>query len=89
MQSQKSSNYAYLKIKDIIDVITSIENECTHAINNVRELSDISKSFSIGSQQAASSTEEQEAVMNQINENISAIKQTIYKLNDVVNKFKV
>lgn len=89
IQSQKSSNDAYLKVKDIIDVITSIENECTHAINNVRELSDISKSFSIVSQQAASSTEEQEAVMNQINENISAIKQTIYKLNDVVNKFKV
>lgn len=89
MQSQKSSNYAYLKIKDIIDVITSIENECNHAVNSAHELSDISKSFSIGSQQAASSTEEQEAVMNQINENISAIKQTIYKLNDVVNKFKV
>ncbi|PJI08677.1 MULTISPECIES: methyl-accepting chemotaxis protein [Clostridium] len=88
IQSQKSSNDAYLKIKDIIDVITSIENECNHAVNNVHELSNISKDFSMGSQKTASSVEEQEAVMNQINENISAIKQTIYKLNDVVNKFK-
>lgn len=89
MQSEKSSSEAYTKIKNIIAAIDLIENACNSAVNKVYELSEISKDFSIASQRAAVSTEEQSATMHQINENVENIKQTTYKLNDVVNKFKI
>lgn len=89
MQSQKSSSEAYTKIKNIIDAINLIENACNNAVNKTHELSEISRNFSTGSQRAAASTEEQSAIMHQINENVQNIKQTTYKLNDVVNKFKI
>lgn len=89
MQSQKSSSEAYTKIKNIIDAINLIENACNSAVDKVYKLSEISKDFSIGSQRAAASTEEQSATMHEINENVENIKNTTYKLNDVVNKFKI
>jgi methyl-accepting chemotaxis protein len=86
---QKSSNDAYMRVKEIIDAIGLIENTCKHAVNKINELADISKNFSAGCQQAAASTEEQAAVMQQINENIDNIRNTTNRLNDVVNEFKV
>lgn len=89
VELQKSSNEAYGRVKDIIDAINLIEDDCKHAVNKVYELANISRNFSAGSQQAAASTEEQAAIMQQIKENLENIKQTTYQLNDVVNKFKI
>lgn len=89
MQSQKSSSEAYAKIKNIMAAINLIESACNNAVDKIYELSQISRNFSIGSQRAAASTEEQSAIMHQINENVENIKQNTYKLNDVVNKFKI
>lgn len=86
---EKSSNGAYRGVKEIIDGISLIENVCKDAINRVYGLADISRNFSAGSQQAAASTEEQSAIMQQINESIDNIKEATYCLNEVVNKFKI
>ncbi|OPJ64468.1 methyl-accepting chemotaxis protein [Clostridium oryzae] len=86
---QKSSDEAYLRVKDIIKSIESIENDCNDTVNRMCKLADISKYFSEGSQHVAASTEEQSAIMYQINENLDNIKQVTYKLNSVVDKFKV
>lgn len=89
MQSQKSSSEAYTKIKNIIAAINLIEDACNNAVNKIYELSQISRNLSTGSQRAAAATEEQAVIMHQINENVENIKQNTYKLNDVVNKFKM
>lgn len=83
------SNEVNARVKDIIYAIKLIEDDCKHSVNKVYELANISRNFSAGSQQAAASTEEQSAIMQQIKENLENIKQTTYCLNDVVNKFKI
>lgn len=89
VELQKSSNEAYVRVKDIINAISLIEVDCKSALNKVCELTDITRDFNAGSQQAAASTEEQSAIMHQMNENLSNIKQSIYQLSDIVNKFKI
>lgn len=89
IELQKSSDEANMKVKEIIDSLRLIKEVCLQAVNQVHELADISKKFSSGSQQAAASTEEQSAIIQQINENIHNIKQTTNDLNYLVNRFKV
>lgn len=84
--------YTYNQTKSNIESIvgnTALSDDCKHSVNKVYELANISRNFSAGSQQAAASTEEQSAIMQQIKENLENIKQTTYCLNDVVNKFKI
>jgi len=88
LELQQSSSEAYGRVEEIIKAVGLIEKVCKQALNKVYKLAEISKNFSAGSQQAAASTEEQSAIMQQINENISNIKQATYELNNVVNKFK-
>lgn len=89
VESKKSSNEAYERVKGILEAVSIIEDYCRNAVNKVYELADISKKFTAGSQQAAASTEEQSAVMNHINENLDNIRQTACQLSEVVNKFKI
>ncbi|MBK1810216.1 methyl-accepting chemotaxis protein [Clostridium sp. YIM B02505] len=77
------------KVKEIINSIHIIEQTCKDSLNKIHELDDISRSFSSGSQQAAASTEEQAAIMQQVKINMNNIKEMTDKLNNVVNKFKV
>lgn len=86
---QNSSLEVSNRARVILEAICRIEEACRGAVHQVHELDDISKSFSAGSRQAASSIEEQTTILQQINGNIDAIKQTTYCLSDVVNKFKI
>lgn len=86
---QNSSLEVSKRARVILEAIGRIEEACRGAVHQIHELDDISKSFSAGSRQAASSIEEQTTILQQINGNIDAIKQTTYCLSDVVNKFKI
>lgn len=86
---QNSSLEVSNRARVILEAISRIEEACRGAVQQVHELDDISKRFSAGSRQAASSIEEQTTILQQINGNIDAIKQTTYCLSDVVNKFKI
>lgn len=86
---QKSNNDSYLKVKEIINAIISIEEECKRTVVKVNELADISRNFSAGSQQAAASSEEQTAMIHQIKDNINNVKDMTNYLNNITNKFKI
>ncbi len=86
---QISSRDVSKRAQVILDAIQLIEDACRGVVSEVHELDDLSKDFSTGSKQAASSIEEQAAILQQINGNIDNIKKTTYCLNDVVNQFKI
>lgn len=86
---QISSTDGSKRARVILDAIQLIEDACRGVVSEVHELDDLSKNFSVGSKQAASSIEEQAAILQQINGNIDNIKKTTYCLNDVVNQFKI
>ncbi|MDD7795485.1 methyl-accepting chemotaxis protein [Clostridium sp. 'White wine YQ'] len=89
LELMNSSNDANKKAKDIIASINLIESNCRSAVEDVYELADISNKLSAGSQQAAASTEEQSAIVNQLNKNLDNIRQMMSSLGNVVNKFKL
>lgn len=86
---QDSSKDSNARVKHIMDSIALIEEASRKAVDKVNELADISRSFSAGSQQAAAATEEQNAVIHQIMENIKNVKDMTSYLNNVTNKFRV
>lgn len=86
---QNSSFAVTKRAQVILAAIRRIEEACRGAVHQVQDLDEISKSFSTGSCQAAAAIEEQTAMLQQINGNIEAIKQTTCCLSDVVNKFKI
>ncbi len=84
-----SSDNTFSEIEEIIQVVYSIENDCRMSMEKINEVDEISKSFSSGCQQAAASTEEQAAIMLQIEEHINNIKDMTYRLDNAVNQFKI
>lgn len=86
---KNSSENAYSKVEEIIDVVYAIEGDCKSSIVKVQEVSEISEKFSLGSQNAAAATEEQSAIMLQIEEHLESIKQMTCNLASAVNKFKI
>lgn len=89
IEMQRGSADTYERVRKIIDSIGLIEKDCRKALDKVGNLAHISNGFSAVSQQAAASTEEQSAIMEQINLSINNIMQSTNCLNDVVNEFKI
>ena len=85
---QDSSKNAYTRVQEIIDAIYSIEDGCKYTLEKIRDIADLSRTFSAGSQQAAASMEEQSAIMNQIETYLVSIKQMAVELNKAVNRFR-
>ncbi|MGE4284164.1 MAG: methyl-accepting chemotaxis protein [Clostridia bacterium] len=86
---KQSSADAYSRVEEIINAIRGIENDCRSALSKIHEMADVSRSFSAGSQQAAASTEEQSAIIQQIEEYLRSIRQDTQALNTAVDKFKI
>ncbi len=86
---QVSSQSIYSKIEQIIYLVSLIEKDCKASVESINEVAQISVSFSVGCQNAAAATEEQAAVMLQIEQNLDQIKQMTVNLANAVNKFKI
>ncbi len=84
-----SSHNVYSKIDQIIYLVNSIEKDCKTSIESIHEVAQLSVSFSTGCQNAAAATEEQAAVMLQIEQNLEEIKQMTVSLANAVNRFKI
>ncbi|MDP4092410.1 MAG: methyl-accepting chemotaxis protein [Bacillota bacterium] len=84
-----SSLDANEKVKEVLNSIFTIEKFSTMALEKINNLTDISKEFSSGSQQAAASTEEQLAIAEEMETNLKTMKQIASDLEKEVNKFKV
>ncbi|HHV13376.1 MAG TPA: HAMP domain-containing protein [Clostridiales bacterium] len=90
LETLRSSSYdTFSKIEEIIQMVHSIEHDCRMSMEKIHEVDEISKSFSSSCQQAAASTEEQAAIMLQIEGHINNIKDMTYRLNNAVNRFKI
>lgn len=86
---QDNNKNAFIGVSKIIEAIYCIENQCKQSLEKIREVAEFSKSFSAGSQEAAASTEEQTAIMEQIKSHLDVIRETTSNLDTAVNKFKL
>ncbi len=77
------------RVKAIADAIQTIEADSRHVLDKTRQLSDIAKELSEGTQQTAAETEEQYAIVEGIKNDLGSIKERIALLESSVNQFTV
>ncbi len=86
---QNSSENSYSRVKEVVEAVSVIKDSCMAVFDRINKLEDISKESSLNSQQVASSTQEQLAVIMEMESHIDGLKQMAYDLESEVNKFKV
>ncbi|KNY25549.1 methyl-accepting chemotaxis protein [Pseudobacteroides cellulosolvens] len=86
---EESSRHAYSGIEGVIKAIQVIEKSSKIVYDRINYLADISKGFSLNSQQVAASTQEQLAVMLDMESHIDGLKLMAFHLEKEVDKFKV
>ncbi len=86
---EESSRHAYSGVEDIFKAIQVIKESSKIVFDRINYLADISKGFSSISQQVAASTQEQLAVMQDMESHIDGLKNMAFDLEKEVDKFKV
>jgi methyl-accepting chemotaxis protein len=86
--SQSNQKVDY-RIKEITKAIVHIEENSKNVLAKTKNLIDISREFSAGTQQTASETEEQLAIMESIRGDLATVKDRMEQLGMTVNGFKV
>lgn len=84
-----STKNAYLSVEDVISAVHVIKDSGRLVLDGTKKLVDISKGFSLSSQGVASSTQEQLAVMHDMENCIDRLNHMAIDLEKEVNKFKV
>lgn len=85
LSNQKVDN----RIKEITGAISNIENDSRFVLDSTIKLSDIARDFSAGTQQTAAATEEQQAIMEEIQSNLGLVRERMESLGVSVKTFKV
>lgn len=78
-----------LRIKEIAKAIVNIEQDGRKVLEKTTSLADISREFSAGTQQTASESEEQLAIMELIRTDLAVVKDKMEQLSTMVNQFTI
>lgn len=85
----KSNQNVDDNVKNVLGSIKIIEDFCQHSVNKINILADISTQFSSGTQQAAAATEEQLAIMLEIENSFKVLTSLAKELEKSVDGFKI
>lgn len=86
---EESSRNAYSGVEDVLKAVQVIKESSNIVFKRINKLADISKGFSLSSQQVAASTQEQLATMQDMESHIDGLKHMAFNLEKEVNKFRV
>ena len=77
------------RIKEIAAAIQNIEEDSRQVLDRTTSLSDIAKELSEGTQRTAAETQEQYAIMEEIKNDLIAVKEKAEQLKGTVNQFTI
>lgn len=86
---EESSRNTYFGVEDVFKAVQVIKESSNIVLKRINKLADISKGFSLSSQQVAASTQEQLATMQDMESHIDGLKHMAFNLEKEVNKFRV